>query len=571
MATYKGIEINTRPTEAMAQEAKRGLEWRKEHGGGTAVGVARARDISNRKNLALDTVKRMHSFFSRHEVDKKGKGFKPGDGYPSRGRVAWALWGGDAGQSWARNITTRMDAADNKGKDAMALKQFLRRSLDSDAVKRYYSTAKLSDKISETPEGFLICEAVPITRAGDLLYNPDETPVSHGDSATVITRRIEDIHDPETIASFEGKPVTINHPDDFVTPETWRELTVGIVQNVRPGEGDDSDLLLADLLITDFEAIAAVKSKRLREVSCGYEAEYIEIEPGRGRQEGIIGNHVALVTSGRCGSECAIFDHAPEKENPPMTMKEKIMGIFGKALDEAMTEEPAPVGDKEMDMNAALDAMMKRLDAMENAMKGDMKADMKADMEADMDDMKDGDMKDEEMKDEDMDAEKEMDHTPEQMIALEKRLEAIEKMLLKIAGEHEEAGLGGEESEDENEDSYHDQENKTKDMCTDSDVIARAEILSPGIRKTADVKEHALKAAYATADGRTVIDTLLSGKEFDAADQDLLFVGAAEMLKGVRRSNLQTRVSLDSLPSMKAGEMTPEKLNELNAARYGTK
>lgn len=259
-----------------------------------------------------------------------------------------------------------------------------------------------------------------------------------------------------------------------------------------------------------------------------------------------------------------------------MTMKEKIMGIFGKALDEAMTEEPAPVGDKEMDMNAALDAMMKRLDAMESAMKGDMKADMKADMEADMkhDDMKDGDMKDEEMKDEDMesDAEKEMDHTPEQMIALEKRLMAIEKMLLKIAGEHEEAGLGGEESEDENEDSYHDQEtNKTKDMCTDSDVIARAEILSPGIRKTADVKEHALKAAYATSDGRTVIDTLLGGKEFDAADKDLLFVGAAEMLKGVRRTNLQTRVSLDSLPSMKAGEMTPEKLNELNAARYGTK
>jgi lambda family phage portal protein len=92
-----------KPTAGMIEEAKRGLEWRREHNrGGTAVGVARARDISNGDNLSDDTVKRMHSYFSRHEVDKKGKGFSPGeDGFPSAGRIAWALWGGDAGQTWA--------------------------------------------------------------------------------------------------------------------------------------------------------------------------------------------------------------------------------------------------------------------------------------------------------------------------------------------------------------------------------------------------------------------------------------------------------------------------------------
>jgi lambda family phage portal protein len=92
-----------KPTAGMIEEAKRGLEWRREYGrGGTAVGVARARDISNGDNLSDDTVKRMHSYFSRHEVDKKGKGFSPGeDGFPSAGRIAWALWGGDAGQTWA--------------------------------------------------------------------------------------------------------------------------------------------------------------------------------------------------------------------------------------------------------------------------------------------------------------------------------------------------------------------------------------------------------------------------------------------------------------------------------------
>lgn len=94
------------PTDGMKEEAQRGLDWRREFGrGGTEVGIARARDIVNGKNLSLDTVKRMRSFFARHEVDKEAEGFRPGeDGYPSNGRIAWALWGGDAGKSWAEDI-----------------------------------------------------------------------------------------------------------------------------------------------------------------------------------------------------------------------------------------------------------------------------------------------------------------------------------------------------------------------------------------------------------------------------------------------------------------------------------
>jgi lambda family phage portal protein len=102
-----------KPTKGMIEEAARGLEWRREYNrGGTEVGVARARDISNGKNLSDDTVKRMHSFFSRHEVDKKGQGFQPGeDGFPSAGRIAWALWGGDAGQTWAAAKVKGMQAS----------------------------------------------------------------------------------------------------------------------------------------------------------------------------------------------------------------------------------------------------------------------------------------------------------------------------------------------------------------------------------------------------------------------------------------------------------------------------
>ena len=96
-------DIDTKPTKGMVEEAIKGLEWRREYGrGGTQVAVARATNIKNGDNLSLDTIKRMNSFFARHEVDKQAEGFYPGEeGYPSAGRIAWALWGGDAGQSWA--------------------------------------------------------------------------------------------------------------------------------------------------------------------------------------------------------------------------------------------------------------------------------------------------------------------------------------------------------------------------------------------------------------------------------------------------------------------------------------
>jgi HK97 family phage portal protein len=113
-ALYRGVEINLKPTAGMKAEAERGLAWRKEFNrGGTAVGVARARDISNGKELSPRTVRRMYSFFSRHEVDKEGQGFSPGeDGYPSAGRIAWALWGGDPGYTWAKAKVKRMDKLD---------------------------------------------------------------------------------------------------------------------------------------------------------------------------------------------------------------------------------------------------------------------------------------------------------------------------------------------------------------------------------------------------------------------------------------------------------------------------
>lgn len=133
MAKYKGRDINTTPTDAMIAEAKRGLEWRKEHGrGGTEVGVARARDISNGRELSIDTVKRMYSYFARHEVDKAGKGYSPGEeGYPSAGRIAWALWGGNPGQTFAKRVIRSVEAADED--DRAEISGSIKKSLEKKA------------------------------------------------------------------------------------------------------------------------------------------------------------------------------------------------------------------------------------------------------------------------------------------------------------------------------------------------------------------------------------------------------------------------------------------------------
>jgi len=91
------------PTSGMASAAKRALKWRADgKPGGTLVGLARANQLKDRDPLTASTVLRMYSFFSRHEVDKKATGFRSGEeGFPSKGRVAWDLWGGDGGYSWS--------------------------------------------------------------------------------------------------------------------------------------------------------------------------------------------------------------------------------------------------------------------------------------------------------------------------------------------------------------------------------------------------------------------------------------------------------------------------------------
>lgn len=131
-ARYDHIDFT--PPAGVRDEARKGLDWRKEFGrGGTAVGIARARDLSNGVKISPDTARRMKAFFDRHEVDKQGEGWSPGEpGFPSNGRIAWALWGSDPGWAWSRKLVEQMNAADeeNRSMDTM----IERRSLAIDEI-----------------------------------------------------------------------------------------------------------------------------------------------------------------------------------------------------------------------------------------------------------------------------------------------------------------------------------------------------------------------------------------------------------------------------------------------------
>lgn len=106
------MAVDMTPPPTVAAAAARGLELRAEfRRGGTAVGVARARDLSNRREVSLDTVRRMVAYFERHEVDLEAPAAKRGHpDYPSAGYIAWLLWGGTPGRAWARKVLRQAQA-----------------------------------------------------------------------------------------------------------------------------------------------------------------------------------------------------------------------------------------------------------------------------------------------------------------------------------------------------------------------------------------------------------------------------------------------------------------------------
>ena len=390
---------------------------------------------------------------------------------------------------------------------------------------RFYVSEQISPRIAETPEGFLVCLDVPVARTGKMIYNrntesdimPWLKDVEADESGMVtVIRDAEEVFRPETMASFEGKPVTIDHPPDLVDPGNWATFAKGNMQGVRRGESGQSDLLLSDFLITDRDAILTVKSRKKREVSCGYDADYEVVGPGLLRQRNIVGNHAAIVDKGRAGARCVIMDAENEEDEPMKNLKEVAQAL--KKLWKDATDEEKKEAKEEME-----DCIGKTKDGEEEEVSA-------------------------------------LERLDKRISALEKSDKEVHKNLDALM---KKGGTKDEEEETEEEKKKREEEEKEKSggATTDGiraafqDAASRAEILVPGksmptfdgtgrLEDAAGILDKAkrdiLSAAYATDDGRRVIELFTRGpvKDFGSLDKatcDAAFVGASELM--ARRNN----------------------------------
>jgi hypothetical protein len=137
----------------------------------------------------------------------------------------------------------------------------------------FYVTEQLGKTQALTPEGFLIVRNAPLARTGLQLYSDKEIPLTgDSDGHVIVQRDPQEVFAPQTVMSLNGKAITMDHPTDNVTPDNWKQLSVGHVINPHRGTGLQDSLLLGDLVITDPSAIKAVRDGDIRELSVGYDS-----------------------------------------------------------------------------------------------------------------------------------------------------------------------------------------------------------------------------------------------------------------------------------------------------------
>ena len=194
---------------------------------------------------------------------------------------------------------------------------------------QYFFTTQLGETRFLQADGSVLFKDVPIARTGEQVYHKDDVDVGLETDAqgfVKILRTEEEVFSPATMASFEGVAVTLGHPEDengeilFINPSNYAELGHGHVQNVRRGEGELSDFMIADVMVKRQEALNAINMGR-KEVSGGYTAKYRQISPGNGEQYNIIGNHLAVglrTGEARGGRVCAFGDSIPATKGKKM-------------------------------------------------------------------------------------------------------------------------------------------------------------------------------------------------------------------------------------------------------------
>ncbi|SFX17986.1 DUF2213 domain-containing protein [Pantoea ananatis] len=387
---------------------------------------------------------------------------------------------------------------------------------------KYLFNTRLGEARYLLADGSLLCKDVPIGRTGSQLYSALDLPKLEPDSdgEIVVERTADEVFSPETLASFEGMTVTILHPEDeegnikFVDPENWRELAVGHLQNVRRGTGSQSDLMIADLIIKDEEAIDYIENG-LREVSCGYDAEYQQTAIGKAKQYQITGNHVALVPNGRAGTRCAIGDRntMATKQNWFTRLKRAVKTGDADTMNELLESPPSSMtGDDGGDLPQGVNLNINL--APQHPM---------PDRDPEMGGLKTADNE---------------EQIPAWAAAIIARLDKLEGKT-----------TDSSDDDDDNKKKFgdSDDEDKEKPVTATGDSAYRAELILPGIDLTQSMKPTAFKRHVLASADQALVRQIVGDaaiKQLPKAHVEMAFTAVSELAKGRNTQAIRTGDSL---------------------------
>jgi len=415
---------------------------------------------------------------------------------------------------------------------------------------KYYFTARLGETRYLQADGSLLCKDVPIARTGTQVYLPEEINLEADFSGTVTVWRTEDeVFSVETIASFEGVAVTLEHPqgDDgeivFVNPSNFAELAHGHIQNVRRGTGDKSDLLIADVLVKRQEAIDAIQAG-FTDVSCGYDAKYKQLAPGKGKQYQITGNHLAVgIDRGRAGGRCAIGDSVPstrKKEKPVMSWFKKLVNAIKTKDEDALAKLIDEAPDLPSDGMSSIPGSTININIPSQATA------LPAENRTTTDEIPGNESDKEKTGDEGV---------PEWAKAIVSRLDKLEGKT--TDSDPDETKTGDEDAEEDKK--------VTGDAAFKRGIIADAEIICPGFQPTGDkgLKRQVLNQAMRTGDslkGFGVNDFSKASK----ATVDAVFTAAVEIHK--TKNHLAPLSGIRTTDhGISTKNLSPAELNKINA------
>ncbi len=415
---------------------------------------------------------------------------------------------------------------------------------------KYYFTARLGETRYLQADGSLLCKDVPIARTGTQIYLPEEVNLEPDPlTGTVTVWRTEDeVFSPETMASFEGVAVTLGHPEDaqgniiFVNPSNYAELAHGHIQNVRRGTGEKSDLLIADVLVKRQEAIDAINAG-LRDVSCGYDALYKQLSPGRGKQYQITGNHLAVgIDRGRAGGRCAIGDSTPTPKGKKMkqpTLLQRILTAVRTRDEDALAQLADEAAELPSDALGGIPGSTININIPSQATA--LPTENRTTTDETPEDTPTGD-----------------EGVPEWAAAIIARLDKLEGKTADADPDLEDTPTGDEDAEEDAK--------ITGDAAFKRNIIADAEIIAPGFQPHGDkgLKRQVLNHAVRTGDSLKAFGV----EDFTKAPKstvDAVFKAAVEINKAKNHLLPLSNVVHTTDSNISTKHMSPAELNKINA------